>query len=209
MDVYDLYRSAHGLGCLSDDIGLMAMRAVANSDTEGKMNSLRAVVDDTADAAGTDPIQWMESRYLNVKRAVGFNYTSLLLWWSDPNTRHLDELDLILEEFEKRKLSGLRVKQDVARLILKHAQSFHPEYVPNERVGLPRVPRTKEHWRDVLINVVQEAHQTSLLEDPTFVEDVVRGFEHLDCNLNGVLSDLLPSGIAPNIFAASTNGSHG
>ena len=186
--VYELYRTARGLGCLSEELGLMAMKAIVNSSLSDKLSTLRDVVDDMADAAGVDPVNWMESRYFYIKRSVGFRYVCSLLWWTDPDTCHFDELNLALEEFEKRKLSGLSLTSNIAWLIVEHAKSFHSDYVPDGRKELPRVPRTKPEWVDLVNSMLDEARQTTLLHNPMFLEDVKHGLENLGCDHDRILS---------------------
>jgi hypothetical protein len=196
-DIDSLYRLALTNGCLSEELGLLAMNSVISSDANNKLRILRAIVDDVAKCSGSDPLKWMESRYWHLKKVLGFGYARMLLWWNDLDTAHLDELELALAEFHQRKAAGLKVKNEAVRLIVMNAKSYQEGFVPEERRQLARVPRTSSDWITLLQSVLDETKDSSLHHDVHFVDDVAKAFRQLQCNLDCVkyVEDALSRGV--------------
>jgi hypothetical protein len=196
-DVDGIYRRALKYGCLSEELGLLAMDSVILSDANNKLRILRSIVGDVAKCSGSNPLNWMESRYWHLKKALPSGYVRLLLWWNDPDTAHLDELELVLGEFHQQKAAGFKVKNEAVRLIVKNAMSYHEGFVPEERRKLFRVPRTSIDWITLLQSVLDETKDSSLHHDVHFVDDVAKAFRQLQCNLDCVkyVADALSRGV--------------
>ena len=199
-DIDGIYRLALTNGCLSEELGFLAMDSVILSDAKNKLRILRSIVGDVAKCSGSDPLNWMESRYWKLKKALPSGYVRLLLWWNDPDTAHLDELELALAEFHKRKAAGLKVKNEAVRLIVKNAKSYEEGFVPEERRELFRVPRTSIDWITLLQSVLDETKDSSLHHDVYFVDDVAKAFRQLQCNVDCVkyVADALSRGVRVN-----------
>jgi hypothetical protein len=177
-----IYRGALATGRLSEELGLLTMNSVRISKVDNQMRVLRAIVEDTAKCSGSDPINWMEAKYFQLKRTLGFRYARLLLWWDDPATCHLDELQLALEDFDKRMASGLKAKHDVIRLIVFNAKSFQEGAIPEGTGEVARVPRTESAWLALLGRVLEETRDSSLQYDAHFVSDVIKALRRLRNN---------------------------
>jgi len=175
----DLYRLAVSVDCVNEDLSLLAMKAVASSHSDGKIRVLRNIVNDLCQRIGFDENIWRESNYWALKRLIGPTMTSRLMWWQDPKTRHLEELELALRQLDESSSSGLMPKKDVIRLIVSAAKSFRNYKVPPERTRLPRIPRDRETWLKTLRDVVQVAKHTSLMDEPHFIENVTHAFQGL------------------------------
>jgi hypothetical protein len=74
-EIGDIYNRARSAGCISEDLGLIAMQAVCESElTEGKILILRRIVDDISGLLLTKSNDWIKSRYWTIKKNVGFHY---------------------------------------------------------------------------------------------------------------------------------------
>ena len=73
--VGELYNRARKAGCISEELGLIAMQAVCESELlEGKILVLRAIVWDISNLNGMTPDEYIQSKYWGIKRYVGFHY---------------------------------------------------------------------------------------------------------------------------------------
>jgi len=153
-DVGDVYHMAVETGYLSEQLGILALKAVKEMDMPGKLPVLRGIINDTADASGTNAMIWLESHYWSLNRVLGFTLTRLLMWWNDPHTSHLDELQFSIDVFEKRVQEGLRPKHAAVRIIVYHARQFGKGHFPSSKKGVARVPRDRESWAKLLTRVL-------------------------------------------------------
>jgi len=179
--VADLYRLALTSGCLSEELSVLAMQSVVSGRIAGKIRVLRNIVEETARFVGMRPATWAETKYFKLKRSIGFRNARALMFWNDPQTSHLDELELALEVFEMRVESGLKPKNEVMWLIIEAASTVHEGYIPADKTGLPRLPRDRDGWIRIVSKFVKEAEDTVLWEDPELVYRVVLAFRHLGC----------------------------
>jgi tetratricopeptide (TPR) repeat protein len=195
--VTDLYRLALTSGCLSEELSKFALVSVAAGHPRDQTRGLRSIIEETAKATGADPATWIESKYWSLKRLLGFSTLRTLMWWHDAKTAHLDELELALSGFEKRAALGLTPKNDALRAIVVAAKSFHAGYVPPDRTRLPHVPRDRGSWIETIARLLLEAKDTTLLDDPSFIDDVTIALRKLDCGVEcvGVVSDALDRGV--------------
>jgi hypothetical protein len=182
-EVYELYRFAQSKGCMSEDLGILAIRSVILSREEGKLFTIRGIVDDTASCAGMDSERFLASRYWHLKRALGFNWARLLMWWNDRDTCHLDELALALHEFKQRRLCGLKAKHEAIRVILENAISFQEGSVPDHRKDLVTLPRTKPEWLELLLHVLEETRDSPLHQDADFIDYANQALSNLNCTI--------------------------
>ncbi len=84
-EIGDLYNQARRVGCVSEELGFIAMQAVNESElVEGKIVVFRKIAEDVANTIGIDKDEWITSRYWEIKRYVGDHYArvsfSLLPW---------------------------------------------------------------------------------------------------------------------------------
>jgi tetratricopeptide (TPR) repeat protein len=194
-EVTDLYRLALSSGCLSEELSKFALISAARGHRGEKMRGLRSIIAETAKVTGADPDTWIESKYWSLKRLLGFSTLRTLMWWDHAD--HLDELELALSGLEKRAALGLTPKQPALRAIVVAAKSFHEGYVPPDRARLAHVPRDRGSWIETIARLLLEAKDTTLLDDPSFIDDVTIALRKLDCGVEcvGVVNDALDRGV--------------
>ncbi len=74
-EIGELYNQARRAGCVSEELGFIAMQAVNESELEeGKIVVCRKIAEDVANTIGVDKDEWIKSRYWNIKRYVGYHY---------------------------------------------------------------------------------------------------------------------------------------
>jgi hypothetical protein len=122
------------------------------------------------------------------------------MWWNDPETCHLDELELAIEEFEARKVSGLKAKNDVVQTIVDNAKAFDDAWLPSATTKWQRVPFTTKEWIDLLQEVLHETRSSAVRYDSAFIDDVVEACRNLGCNRDCIdfISDVLRVGTRVN-----------
>jgi tetratricopeptide (TPR) repeat protein len=69
-EVYDMYRLAMSCHCLSEDLTVSAMQAVSASGAEGSDRLLRNMVKEVSQLTGSDPSNWVKTRYWQLKRPI-------------------------------------------------------------------------------------------------------------------------------------------
>lgn len=183
-DVADLYHMALEKGCLSTKLGILAMKAIVEMNMPGRLRVLRGTSHDCARHVGQSPVDWLDANYWKIKAALGFKHARLLMWWNDPNTSHLDELQYALDVFEKRLSDGLQAKNITLRLIVTHARHFRECDFPLEKKEIVRVPRDRQGWISLLNRLYQEAN--NLKDDQHFVDNYAMALRNLGCNVECV-----------------------
>ena len=75
-EIGDIYNRARSAGCISEELGLIAMQAVVESELlDGKIKILRRIIiDDICGLVGMESNDWIQSRYWGIKKRVGFHY---------------------------------------------------------------------------------------------------------------------------------------
>jgi tetratricopeptide (TPR) repeat protein len=74
-EVGDIYNRARNAGCISEELGLIAMQAVVEAElSDGKITVLRRIIDDLCGLVGMESNYWIRSRYWGIKKRVGFHY---------------------------------------------------------------------------------------------------------------------------------------
>jgi hypothetical protein len=74
-EIGDVYNKARSAGCISEELGLITMQAVCESELlDGKILILRRIVDDISRLVGMKSIDWTNAKYWGIKRYVGFHY---------------------------------------------------------------------------------------------------------------------------------------
>lgn len=183
-EVADLYHIAVEKGILSASLAVLAMKAVVETNIPGRLKALRGIIDDASHAAGQTPMMWLEQNYWRIKPLLGFAHTRLLMWWNDPNTSHLDELQFALEVFEDRRRKGLQAKNATLRLIVANARLFREGSLPPEKREITRIPRDKSSWLELLQDVYRESE--NLENDTSFVDDYATALYNLDSHADCV-----------------------
>ena len=74
-EIGELYNKARRAGCISEELGFIAMKALNESHlTDGKIVVFRRIAEDIANTIGIDKDEWIKSRYWEIKRYVGNHY---------------------------------------------------------------------------------------------------------------------------------------
>lgn len=176
-ELRDIYRTALEEGYESEELTLSTMKAVVSSDVESRIIVLRTMVDDIATHNGMRPKDWLRSRYWTLRRSIGFKYARLLMWWNNPDTCHLDELDFAIQEFSELTAAGRKVRYDTIRSILVSARKgVAKEVVSN----YDWVPSSIREWSGLMEAVVEELQSSELLT-PRMIDDVVMSYLALGC----------------------------
>ncbi|KAL3913862.1 MAG: hypothetical protein SGILL_006325 [Bacillariaceae sp.] len=178
-EMIDVYRAGSMKGFSTEELSLMAMKAVTSTKIENRLRILRAIADECADSLGTDAKTWMTSRYWHIKRELGFFHARLLMWWNDPDLALVDELNLAIKEFHSS--NELRPKNDVVRAIVGGVNLLQLGGLKNLK-GYERVPRTAEQWSSLLDELVEATRGSPIQFDPNFVDNVVRAYKSLGSN---------------------------
>ena len=213
-----LFVDAKETGCLSEELGLMTMEAVAARTTKGKIRILRSIASEIAEVSGMETHAWISTRYWGLKHRLGFHYARLLMWWNDPNESPSKELELAMQHFYKSKRNGTLVKNDVLRCIVKlvgdevqlpskRSSNSKTLYTQKESNKVP----DKENAIAVMLSALSEARRTTLGVDRMFSFEVARGLHRLGANKECIafVHDLIEQGARWNrtmieqaIFAA-------
>ena len=177
-EIIELYRDATEEGYSSEELGLLAMLAVTSTKVDNRLRILRAIVDDCASGVGLDRKRWTMVKYWQLKRTLGFYHTRLLMWWNDEDRARLDELNLAIKEFYNEKSNGMRPKNDVVRAIFAGAR-IHNSLGLEAEGGYEKVPRSKDHWADLLGEILHTVDESTVRYDPNFVDSVVKAYKSL------------------------------
>jgi len=179
----DLYRAALNSGNLSDELTLLTMTTIVKTNPPNRVRVLRMIVDDNAKFFGIDRDAWMRTRYWHAKKALGSLNARLLMWWNDPETWHMDELEFAISDFKARMGEGLKVRNDAVRAIVNHARSFDESKIaPGSFRWKNFVPRTKAEFIVLVLNVVEECQSSPIIRDPFFIDGVVAALRNLEGN---------------------------
>ena len=177
-EIIELYRDATEEGYSSEELSLLAMLAVTSTKVDNRLRILRAIVDDCASGVGLDRKRWTMVKYWQLKRTLGFYHTRLLMWWNDEDRAPLDELNLAIKEFYNEKANGMRPKNDVVRAIFAGAR-IHTSLGLEAEGGYEKVPRSKDHWADLLGEILHTVDESTVRYDPNFVDSVVQAYKSL------------------------------
>jgi len=98
----ELYNEARARGCVSEELGLLAMQAVCEAQlNDGKILVLRRIADDISNLVGMKAKDWYSSQYWHIKRHTGFHYARMLMNWNNPATSQKEELLFAINEMRQ------------------------------------------------------------------------------------------------------------
>jgi len=192
-----LYRESLQSGCLTEELGIMALKAINEiPNLENKLRIMRQIVSEICKVTGQVDSEWQYEKYWKLRRKLGRRYARLLMWWNDPKTSDIQELQLAIEQFVERKSNGLQQRHDALRAIIRHSRHYQTfsELSRECRINLPV---EKEMWKDLVLNVALEAQKSVLRDDSRFIEDLVavlRKFEEF-AKAGEYLSDAILRGV--------------
>jgi hypothetical protein len=169
-----MYKLALSSECVSEELGLLAMEAVAASgrlgQRDGQLPFLRSIIVEMAVLTGTTPRPWAVINYWRFRRLLGFSTARLIMGWNDSRTSRLDELELAIENLYERASAGLTPKHSVLFSILKGVSNHESINIEYNRTGLPRIPRNVEGWEKILHKTIEEAQTTMIINEPRFID---------------------------------------
>ncbi len=177
-ELIDLYQNATKEGYSSEELSLLAMKAVTSTRVDNRLKVLRVIVESCANSVGLDSKEWTKTKYWQLKRRLGFHHARLLMWWNDPDRAPLDEVNLAIKEFYKETSNYLRPKNDVVRAIVLGAQ-LHDRLGLDTQEGYEKVPRTPDDWKELLGTILYAIRESPIRYDPNFVDSVVKAYYSL------------------------------
>jgi hypothetical protein len=165
------------------------MKAIIESKSEGQMQNLRFIAKSVSALSGIDEKQWLASHYWTFERALGWDASRLLMWWSDPTTSKEMKLQFAIEQFDARQKAGLTPKNDILRFIVFSVREYRE---PTELM-----PFSREEWLGLLRGFLIEAESTTLLSSPKFIESGCKSLLWLGGNKECVefVSDAVARGV--------------
>ena len=161
-DVSDVYRLAFASRALSEEVSLLAMKAIDILKPPERMRLLRSIAEEAASLTGMTPLAWTERQYHGLRNMISFSTLRKLLWWNDPKTAYLDELELALGQWEARKATVTDEGAATApvlpsiRIILRNAKRLTDASIPMDKTKIPHVPRNVSAWKSLVDEIVKE-----------------------------------------------------
>ena len=186
-----IYTKALKEHCLSEDLALLAMKAVVEQELDGKVPTLRSIVDEVAKIEGHSNKHWIKARYWTLKREFGWRYARLLMWWNDPNIASEEELLLAVEQLEAAKNDGIIPRNDDLRCIVRYADS--KMHRGEDAFGSLQ----RSQMIELVLEAILEAQRTSLWTQPSFITSSAASLRILSANKECVqlVRDALSRGI--------------
>ena len=180
--ICDLYHSSLKSGCLTENMGIIAMKAVVESPhLDGKIRLLRGIVKEICLLTGLVENEWQYSRYWLLKQSLGVRYSRLLMWWNDQRTSELFELQLAIDQFTESKATGLRPNHDVLRAIVRHCKHYPKLSSLITEFDL-KLPSEKAVWADLLVSAISAIQNTPLRNEQNVVEGVAMALKTVDAH---------------------------
>lgn len=161
-EIIKLYYYAEDHGLLSEQLGVLAMKAAVETPGKDMAHQLRIIAKSVSELVGLKEKRWLESRYWSLERYLGWNPARLLMWWSDPATAEEMKLHFAIEQTEARQKAGLKSKSAALRFIVKSVRRYTG---PSDTM-----PLSKEQWLELLLVVLAEAENSPVWYSPSFVE---------------------------------------
>jgi hypothetical protein len=193
----DLYHLSLKSGCLTEHVGIIAMKAVVESpEFEGKIRVLRGIVKEICSFTGLVENEWQYSRYWSLKQSLGIRYSRLLMWWNDQRTSDLFELQLAIEQLLESKTVGHRPNVGILWAIVRHCRHYKKLAALITELEM-KLPVEKEAWADLLRHVIVEVDTTPLSNDKIFVEEVIVALRTVEAHsvCEEFVSDALRRGV--------------
>jgi pentatricopeptide repeat protein len=161
-EIIKLFYRALESGLLSERLGVLGMKAVVESRSDGQMHNLRYIVKNVCALSGLTEKQWLESHYWHLERALSWDVARMLMWWGDPVTSKEMKLQFAIKQSDARQKAGLTPKNDILRFIVFSAREYRE---PTELM-----PFSREEWLGLLRGFLMETESSALLSSPKFIE---------------------------------------
>ncbi|KAL7551131.1 hypothetical protein ACHAWF_014330 [Thalassiosira exigua] len=175
----ELYNKAREAGCVSEDLALLTMQAVCESELlEGKILVLRSILGDVSSLVGMKRSDWIESKYWGIKRYVGYHYARLLMRWNDPATSQKEELLFAINEMRTCAREGIAAKNAPLECIARIAQVYGTE----GRVESVLTRSQRRSAVNLILEACVEANKSGLMKKYMFTAEVARNLRALGAN---------------------------
>jgi len=236
-EIGEVYNRARGAGCISEELGLIAMQAVCESELlKGKITILRKIVDDVSGLVLMKGNDWIKSRYWTIRKNVGFHYArvrhvrivsslsndyshashlsfaQLLMRWNDPATCKKEELLFAVNEMRQAASEGIVVKNDPLMCVVSIAEVYGTENGDNLSESQRR------STVKLILEACREARRSGFIENHAFTAKAARGLRALHANKEciQIVNTLISVGgksrhriaMEEAIYAASEEGDH-
>lgn len=197
--VWELYKTAMQEGCYSEELSAITMKAVVKAEVDSRIIVLRQIIQNVSEHNGTNSEKWLRESYWQIKGLIGFKYARLLMWWNDPSTCHLDELNFAIEQINELTANDADVRFEIIRTIVKSAKRG---FVQDNLEKYRWIPSSGGEWKELLQLVIYQAQLTNHL-DSRMIDDLVRSYIALDCREECIhfVMDSLHSGARVNKFS--------
>lgn len=169
--VSELYGLALSSGFNSEDLSIVAMKAVADGPDAGNVRLLRIVVEEIASQMRKKPLEWLGSKYWILKESLGFPLVRRLMRWDNQNSARSKELEFLIIMFESRVSKGIAPEAQTLSSIVSGVID-----ISHEDIDAPGKPRNAEQWNALLERVAQEAERTTVFTNRDFVSDMALAF---------------------------------
>ena len=204
-EIGEVYNRARGAGCISEELGLIAMQAVCESELlKGKITILRKIVDDVSGLVLMKGNDWIKSRYWTIRKNVGFHYArvrhvhifsslsnmyshtshlsfaQLLMRWNDPATSKKEELLFAVNEMRQAASEGIVVKNDPLMCIVSIAEVYGTDGRTKNGDHLSESQRRSTV--NLILEACREARRSGFIENHAFTAKAARGLRALNAN---------------------------
>ncbi|KAL3808880.1 hypothetical protein ACHAXA_010935 [Cyclostephanos tholiformis] len=215
-EIGEVYNMARTAGCISEELGLIAMQAVCESElTKGKITILRKIVDDVSGLVSMKCNDWIKSRYWTIKKYVGFHHARLLMRWNDPATSKNEELLFAVNEMRQCASKGIVVENSPLMCIVSLAELYGTDGQINSG---NMAESQRQSSINLLLEASREARRSGFIKNHAFTAKVTRSLRSLNANEEciQIVSSLVSEGRKCNqrlavkeaIYAASEERDH-
>ncbi|KAK1737218.1 hypothetical protein QTG54_012085, partial [Skeletonema marinoi] len=179
-EIGELYNHARRAGCVSEELGFIAMQALNESElAQGKIVVFRKIAEDVANTIGMDKDEWVTSRYWEIKRYVGYHYARV----SFSMLPLFRKSELIFAINEMRSCSNQGALTKNAPLMFIAQQGDH--YSTDKQYASGKDSLSERDRRSVVNLILEacvEANRSNLLQKYSFTAHVARSLRKLNAN---------------------------
>ncbi|KAL7498774.1 hypothetical protein ACHAWT_008784 [Skeletonema menzelii] len=181
-EIGEIYNHARRAGCVSEELGFIAMQAVNESElADGKIVVCRKIAEDVANTIGIDKDEWITSRYWEIKRYVGYHYARLLMNWNDPSTSKKSELVFAIKEMRSCSKQGTLTKNAPLMFIAQQGDLYSTDK-KNASGKKSLSDRERRSVVNLILEACVEADRSNLLQKHTFTAHVARSLRKMNAN---------------------------
>ena len=224
-DIYDLWISAKESYCISEELGLITLKAVSHyqhdNDSE-KFAIFGDIIWDMAQLTGMSKNDWKKSQYFLMKKELLQKDVIKLMGWRKGENKK-GEVDIALHEFDSLQRQRKKIPNDILMVLIRKA-GYKQRHVrcrgnpiPDRRDKEDREQQNIEREEGIanIIDVLTLARRSSFGDDSSFTLQVAKGFRALKANELAInfVKDLVKRGVEVRpmtflqaVFAAKSMG---